>query len=84
MEQTNLYGVYDKGQGVIVNYFCSPTDICAKRCVKSMLLGMKSNGNLPDDDTIDCLSVFKIDTVLPSDLDAIVADKPVFTLRELM
>ena len=84
MEQTNLYGTYDKGQGVIVNYFCSPTDICAKRSVKSMLFAMKEKGNLPDDETLDCLSVFKIDTITSSDLDKVVADKPIFTFNELL
>lgn len=84
METTNLYGTYDKGQGVIVNYFCSPTDVCAKRSVKSMLAAMKQKENLPDQETLDCLSVFKVKEITSKDLDAVIAQKPIFTFNELL
>lgn len=84
MEKTALYGTYDKGTDAFVNYFNAPSDVAAKRFVKGNLKAMELDKKLPDDETLACMSVYKIADVSVSDLEKILDDAPVAVFTELV
>ena len=84
MEQTNLYGTFDKGTNSFVNYFNAVSDVAATRYVKSNLKAMELDNKLPDEDMLDCLALYKIAEISSDKLADIIESTPLVSYNELL